>query len=214
MKQKKINMSNSISTHETEMDEENSILQTPVSGRKSMPSTGVKKTLGHIRGIIAHMVDLVNQDPNISSNLSSELSSLVKVRANLKSNKETPDVIKDIKSVITNTPQILNSANPYSNLPVYKKRAQSKYEQKRVKENMPKRKVWQEDIEYYSNYSKNSLACLSHSHKRQKTICTNYLSFSEQEDSPIKFKVRKSKDSPKVSPFCISVDLKPVANAV
>jgi hypothetical protein len=93
------------------MDEEYSYLLTPVPERKSMPVKGVRSTLGHIKGLISHMVELVNRDPNADSNLSSELSKLVKFKSVLASEKDTPDVIKNIKSIINKTPSILQSMN-------------------------------------------------------------------------------------------------------
>lgn len=106
-----IHRSNSISTHETEMDEEQNYLSTPVPDRKSLPVKGVKNTLGHIRGLITHMIDLVNKDPNSNCNLSAELSNLVKLRSELRSTKETPDMIKSIKCIVDKTPSIVQSLN-------------------------------------------------------------------------------------------------------
>jgi hypothetical protein len=106
-----IHRSNSISTHETEMDEEQNYLSTPVPGRLSLPVKGVKNTLGHIRGLISHMIDLVNKDPNVNCNLSSELSNLVKLRSELRSSKDTPDMIKSIKCIVDKTPSIVQSLN-------------------------------------------------------------------------------------------------------
>lgn len=108
---KEVNRSNSISTHETEQDEENCYMHTPVPERKSMPAGGVRNTIGQIRGILTHMVNLVNRDPNVDLNLSSELSSLVKLKAELKSDKETPEVLKSINTFIDKTPAILESVN-------------------------------------------------------------------------------------------------------
>jgi hypothetical protein len=211
-KRKEINRSNSISTHETEFDDENNYYQTPVPERKSMPVHGVQKTLSQIRGIITHMVDLANQDPNISQSISSELSSLIKVRSELRSqNTETPEVIRSIKTIVDKTPSILESFNPYSNMSRSKKRSISKYEQKYGHERANRRKVWKEDLDYYSTLSNNSLVG-SYSHKRQKTVeGNNYLSFSEREDSPVKFKFRKNKNSPKVNPFYSPTTLKLLA---
>lgn len=209
---KEVNRSNSISTHETEFDEENNYYQTPVPERRSMPVYGVQKTLNQIRGIITHMVDLANQDPNISQNISSELSSLIKVRSELKSqNTETPEVIRSIKTLVDKTPSILESYHPYSNMNRSKKRSTSKYEHKYGHERANRRKVWKEDLDYYSTLSNNSLVG-SHSHKRQKTVeGNNYLSFSEREESPVKFKVRNAKNSPKVNPFYSPKTLKLLA---
>jgi hypothetical protein len=86
------------------------------------------------------------------------------------------------------------------------KRAQSKYDEIRGVNPYPRRrKVWQEDFQYYSNFSKNSLAGKSTSHKRQKTVERDeYLSFSEKEEqTPIQFKFKnhKKKYSPRVNPF-------------
>jgi hypothetical protein len=106
-----VHRSNSISTHETEMSEEYSYLLTPVPERKSMPVQGIRNTLGHIKGLISHMVELVNRDPNADSNLSSELSKLVKFKSVLASEKDTPEVIKSIKCIIDKTPSILQSMN-------------------------------------------------------------------------------------------------------
>lgn len=106
-----IHRSNSISTHETEMDEEQNYFSTPVPGRLSLPVKGVKNTLGHIRGLISHMIDLVNKDPNVNCNLSSELSNLVKLRSELRSSKDTPDMIKSIKCIVDKTPSIVQSLN-------------------------------------------------------------------------------------------------------
>lgn len=105
---KEVYRSNSISTHETEMDEESVGYHTPVPERKSM-QYGVKNTLGQIRGLITHMVDLVNKDPSVTPALSSELSSLVKFKAELKSDKETPSVIKKITTFADKTPALLDS---------------------------------------------------------------------------------------------------------
>lgn len=209
-KRKAVNRCNSISTHETEFDEDSNVYQTPVPERKSMPVKGVKNTLGQIRGIITHMVDLVNKDPKADTNLSSELSSLVKIRAELRSDKETPDVIKTINSLADKTPNLIESIQSLksSNRGQSKKRAQSKYEAKRdLTNHYPRhRKVWKEDLMHYSNYSNNSLCGKAKPNKRQKTVeGTQYLSYSEREDSPIKFRFRhKEKEAgPSVQPFYI-----------
>lgn len=109
-----VHRSNSISTHETEQDEENCYMQTPIQGRKSMPAGGVRNTIGQIRGILTHMVNLVNRDPNVDLDLSSELSSLVKLKAELKGDKETPEVIKSLNTFMDKTPAILESVNSLS----------------------------------------------------------------------------------------------------
>jgi hypothetical protein len=206
---------NSISTHETEMDEEQNSMQTPAKERKSMPVRSVKNTLGQIRGLITHMVDLVNRDPASDPNLSSELSQLVKFRAELKSEKETPEVIKSIKSMLDRTPVETSSKEEcsYHNMSVpealertkSKKRAQSKYDDKRTPNHYPRhRKVWKEDLDYYSNFCRNSLAGESVSNKRQKTVERDeYLSYSEKEEFPFKFKRSKplKKISPRINPF-------------
>lgn len=181
-----------------------------------MPAGGVKNTLGHIRGIITHMVNLVNKDPNADPNLSSELSSLVKFKGNLKNEKETPEVLKSIKMFIDKTPSILDSvytAKVEDTVPK-EKRAQSKYDDKRSSNNYPRRrKVWKEDLEYYSAMTNNSLLSKDTSHKRQKTVDSpRYMSFSERDSSPMKFKIQKPKDDgPKVNPFYTPSTLKSLA---
>lgn len=140
-KRREVTRCHSISTHETELDEEIYSMKTPVPERKSMPSGGVKHTLGHIRGIITHMVDLVNKDPSADVNLSSELSDLVKMKAEIKSDKETPDVIKSIKTFIGKTPAMLDSMFSQDLCKeTTVKKSQSKYEEKRLANHIPKRK--------------------------------------------------------------------------
>ena len=201
---------NSISTRETETESENNYFQTPLPGRKSLPVKRVKHKLGYIRGLITHMIDLVNQDPNADVNLRSELSNIVKRNGNPKSEKETPDVIKNITSIAEES-EIISPIK----ITLRKKRSKSKYEYKRTENLYPKRrKVWKEDLEYYSNYSKNSLASFSSSYKRQKTVeRDNYLSFSEKEDFRMKpkFNVPKKKLSPHVTPFFSPDTLKNLA---
>lgn len=112
-----VHRSNSISTHETEMDSENSYLINPIPERKSMPNKNIKSTLGHVRGIITHMVDLVNQDPSVNSSLTSELSSLVKFRARMKKNQRTPDALKNIEDMSKKTPEMLETVQNLRNEP-------------------------------------------------------------------------------------------------
>lgn len=201
-----VHRSNSMSTHETEMDSENSYLFNQFPERKSMPVKNVKNTLGHIRGIITHMIDLVNQDPSADTELSSELSNLVKFQSQAKKNQDTPEVLKSIELIAEETPQRQESAKALRSRSkkLRKKRSKSKIETKRTANLYPKRrKVWKEDLEYYSNYSKNNLLSLSFSYKRQKTIDRDeFLSFSEREDVPLRMNVPKKKPSPRVNPFC------------
>eukprot|EP00343_Euplotes_focardii_P004750 CAMPEP_0205812932 /NCGR_PEP_ID=MMETSP0205-20121125/17547_1 /ASSEMBLY_ACC=CAM_ASM_000278 /TAXON_ID=36767 /ORGANISM="Euplotes focardii, Strain TN1" /LENGTH=239 /DNA_ID=CAMNT_0053094427 /DNA_START=183 /DNA_END=902 /DNA_ORIENTATION=+ len=175
-----VHRSNSMSTHETEIDSENSYLLNPYPERKSMP---IKNTLGHIRGIITHMVDLVNQDPLADTELNSELSNLVKQKYSFKDSQDTPSALKSINSIAEETPQMLELAQSFNSYPkkIRKMRSKSKIDTKRTENMYPKRrKVWKEDLEYYSNYSKNSLLGHSFTYKRQKTIeRDNYLSISE-----------------------------------
>ena len=155
---------------------------------------GVKNTLGKICGLLTHMVDLVSKDPYTTPLLLSEISG--------KQHSISNKFVDLFLTLIKNNQDIVEiSENKLGN---QMKRAQSKKDSKRLSFNPHrKRKVWKEDIEFYSNYSKNSLTSKSFSHKHQKREDSqNYLTFSEREESPIKFKV-KSKKSPKVSQFCI-----------
>lgn len=73
-------------------------------------------------------------------------------------------------------------------------------------------KIWKEDIEYYTSLSKNPLLSKQKSHKRQKTVDSpRYLSFSEREDSPVKFKISRQNQSPRVNPFYTPSTLKTLA---
>lgn len=73
-----VHKGNSISANETEISEDPNSYITPCRERKSMPVRNVRNTIGHLRGIITHMVDMVNNDPNTDASLSQELSNLVK----------------------------------------------------------------------------------------------------------------------------------------
>ena len=87
------------------------------------------------------------------------------------------------------------------------KRAHSKYQEKQGINAYPRcRRVWKEDLQYYSNFSKNTLTGRSISHKRQKTVeREEYLTFSEKEEiAPIPFKLSNQKKvSPRVNPFSL-----------
>lgn len=148
-----VQKSNSISTHETEMSEGPNSFQTPCQGRKSMPVKNVRNTLGHIRGLITHMVDLVNQDPGTEAGLSQELSNLVKMNQTL-TIEETPEMVKNIKNIVNETSVALERSedmNPIEKK-LRKKRSQSKYEGVRRETFHPKRRrVYKEDLEYYHN---------------------------------------------------------------
>ncbi|CAI2372824.1 unnamed protein product [Moneuplotes crassus] len=197
---------NSCSGQETEISEDHNSFQTPCQERKSMPVGNVKNTLGHIRGLITHMVDLVNQDPNTDSSLSKELSNLVKMKHKIKI-EDTPKVVKSIKAIFRDTSVALEDSedlNPIEKK-LKKKRSQSKIEYCRKENLYPKRKkVWKEDLEYYHHLGNNNHKNFSFSFKRQKTVDRDSGdTHSEGEESHHKsvFSVSK-RVSPRVNPFC------------
>lgn len=198
MKRGEVYNGNTTSTHETEFNEDEgkvSFDYTPnlIPERSPMP-IGVQSTLGKICGLLTHMVDLVSKDPYITPSLLSEISGS---RHSFLQRCYFAYIIVDFQDIAEASDKAKVSKSSI-------KRAQSKKDSKRFSINLHrKRKVWKEDVDFYSNHSKNSLTSKTFSHKHQKTEDNqNYLTFSEREDSPIKFKVN-SKKSPKVSQFCI-----------